>query len=131
MDVGSVDQHAFTETGAGTLNLGVAAKTLTAAQSVLGTRASADLTLGDLVLNTDFKLGWAHEFSTARRVTQSFAGSPSFTVAGASLPGDSAVVGVGVATTLDDGLSAYVHYDGAFAGGDSSSTFSAGIRFGW
>jgi outer membrane autotransporter protein len=131
MNVGSVNQHAFSETGAGTLNLTVAAQTITAAQSVLGTRAGADLALGSLVLNTDIKLGWGHEFSTARRIIQAFAGSPNFTVAGASLPGDSAVVGASVAATLDDGLSAYLHYDGAFAGGESSSTVSAGIRFGW
>jgi outer membrane autotransporter protein len=66
-------------------------------------------------------------------VTQSFAGTvgTSFTVEGARLPGDSAVIGAGVSATIFPGGSAYIHYDGDLAGKGSTQAFTAGFRFGW
>ncbi len=78
MNVGSVNQHAFSETGAGTLNLTVAAQTITAAQSVLGTRTPAPTWRWAARCSTPIS-SWAGaiEFlATARRIIQSLCRQP-------------------------------------------------------
>ena len=89
--------------------------------------------MGSILLNTDVKVGWSHEFSTSHTITQSFAGTPGtgFTIEGASLPGDSAVLGAGIATKVSETGQAYIRYDGEFGDKVQSHAFTAGFRFTW
>jgi uncharacterized protein with beta-barrel porin domain len=132
--VGTVDQDGFTETGAGALDLHVAKQSQSSVRSTLGTRLTADLAVGSALVTTDLSVGWAHEFApTNRGTTAAFVGAPAagFQVTGAKVPGDSAVVGVGLATALFAGTSLYVHYDGDLARGATSNAVTAGFRFSW
>ncbi len=84
----AVSQYGFTESGANSLNLGVAQQNTTSVRSVLG----ADITVGIPLaatgtLDVVLRLGWAHEYAdTTRPMTAAFAGAPAtaFTVYGAS-----------------------------------------------
>ena len=126
----SQDQDAFTETGAGTMNLSVAAKSSSSSQGILGAHVGLDLGSS---ISADLKAGWAHEFNTRRTISQSFAGiaGTGFTVAGASLPGDSMALGADIQVKLGEGSNAFVHYDGALGAGSSTQAFSMGLRFAW
>jgi len=130
----TVNQDAFTETGAGVLDLQVAKQAPSSARSTLGTRLTADLALGSTLVTTDLSAGWAHEFAPLNRnATAAFTGAPAaaFQVAGARVAGDSAQIGVGLATAVFAGTSVYLHYDGDLASGSSSNAISAGFRFTW
>jgi uncharacterized protein with beta-barrel porin domain len=132
--LGSVDQDAFTETGAGVLDLHVAKQSQSSVKSTLGARVSTDLALGDTLVTTDLSLGWAHEFaSTGRSSTAAFVGAPAagFQVAGVKVPGDSALIGFGLATALFANTSIYAHYDGDLAKGADSNAITVGFRFTW
>jgi uncharacterized protein with beta-barrel porin domain len=67
------------------------------------------------------------------RQATAFAGAPTagFQVADVKVPGDSALVGFGLATAVFANTGLYVHYDGNLAGGASSNAIAAGVRFSW
>jgi len=71
-----VTQAGFSETGADSLNLNVAAQTTNSLRTVLGGQLGGKIEKVDLI----FRLGWSHEYAnTALPVTATFAGAPSFT----------------------------------------------------
>lgn len=80
--------------------------------------------MGSLEAGYGLKLG---------RGTASFVGAPAagFQVAGVKVPGDSALIGFGLATAVFANTSIYVHYDGDLASGASSNAITAGFRFSW
>ena len=132
--LGSVDQDGFTETGAGVLDLHVAKQSQSSVKSTVGARLSTDLALGSALVTTDLSVGWAHEFAPLGRGTNaSFVGAPAagFQVTGVKVPGDSALIGFGLATAVFANTSIYVHYDGDLASGASSNAITAGFRFSW
>ncbi|MGH6828474.1 MAG: autotransporter outer membrane beta-barrel domain-containing protein [Rhizomicrobium sp.] len=132
LDFGSVTEEAFTETGGGALDLAAANRNTLSVQSELGARLSETLSLGMNPLTTDLKLGWGHEFSkTARLADPSFSGGSSFLVAGARVPGDSAVIGLGVAAAIMPDAVITLHYDGDLASRGESDAVSLGLRFIW
>jgi len=134
LTLGTVDQDAFSETGAGALDLHVAKQSQSSVRSTLGTRLTADLPLGSSLVTTDLSVGWAHEFApTTRNTTAAFVGAPAagFQVAGAKVPGDSALIGVGLATAMFANTSVYLRYDGDLDGSSSSHAITAGFRFSW
>jgi hypothetical protein len=88
---------AFTETGAQSLNLGVAQQTMSSLRTIFGAQlgVSMDVGLRDRIA-AQLRLGWSREYSdTARPVTASLVGAPAvpFTVLGAAPTRDGAVVG--------------------------------------
>ncbi|MFO1079685.1 MAG: autotransporter domain-containing protein [Reyranellaceae bacterium] len=128
-------QGAFTESGAQSLSLAVAAQTTTSLRSVLGAQigGAADLGWKDK-LTAQLRLGWSHEYSsTARPVTASFVGAPGlpFTTYGVSPTRDGAVVGFTAGTAIADNASFYTRYEGMIAGQDSTHALTAGVRFAW
>ena len=134
LSFGTIDQDGFTETGAGVLDLQVHKQSQSSVKSTLGARLTADLPLETTLVTTDLQLGWAHEFApTGRGTVAAFSGAPAaaFQVAGAKVPGDSALVGFGLATALFADTSVYLHYDGDLAGPSSSHAITAGFRFSW
>ncbi len=128
-------QAGFTESGADSLDLTVAAQTTNSLRSVVGTQLGGAIDLGwREKLGLVFRLGWSHEYAdTARPVNASFAGAPAspFTVAGAEAPRDGAVLGLAASTAIAENTSVYLRYDGELAGGNTSHVFSGGVRFFW
>lgn len=123
-------QAAFSETGAGSLNLDVAGQTTNSLRTVVGTVVGAAVGKATARL----RLGWSHEFAdTARPVTASFAGAPalSFTTMGAAAPREGAVLGLSADAPLAEQTSLYARYDADLAGGNTSHLFSAGVRYVW
>ena len=130
----AVDQNGFNETGAGALDLQVRKQSQSSVRSTLGARLEAGLPFGGTIVTTDLSAGWAHEFAPVGRGTlAAFAGAPGagFQVAGARVPGDSAVVGAGLATALFAGTSVYVRYDGDLGGANTTHAVTAGFKFSW
>jgi autotransporter-associated beta strand protein len=128
-------QAGFSESGADSLSLTVAAQTTNALRTVLGAQLGGSIDLGwrdrlGLVL----RAGWSHDYAdTARPVNASFAGAPAspFSVAGAEAPRDGAVFGVAANSALAAGTGVYFRYDAELAGGNTAHVFSAGLRVFW
>ena len=133
---GSVSaQNAFTETGAQSLNLGVAQQTTSSLRTIFGAQLGAALDVGlrDKIA-AQLRFGWSHEYSdTARPVTASFVGAPAvpFTVFGAAPTRDGAVIGFSASTAIAEAMGVYVRYEGTIAGQDSSHALTAGLRMTW
>jgi len=128
-------QAGFSETGADSLDLTVAAQTTQSLRTVVGAQLGAALDAPwreklDLVM----RLGWSHEYADLTRpVTASFAGAPSlgFATFGAIAPRDGVVLGFGANTLVAQRTTAYLRYDGDLAGGNTNHTLSAGVRYVW
>ncbi len=131
----SVNQAAFSETGANSLNLNVAQQTTSSLRTVLGAELAGALDAGwREKLALQLRLGWAHEYaSTSRPVTAAFAGAPgaNFTVFGAAPQRDTVAIGLAADTAIAAGASLYLRYDGEVGTGSDSHALSAGIRMMW
>ena len=129
-------QNGFSESGsANALNLIVAPQNTTSVRTVLGADLAGNVPVGGTnPLSIALRLGWAHEYAdTARSMTASFQGAPSaaFTVYGASLQRDAAVIGFGLETRLAPATLLYARYDGEIAGRDNAHAGTAGLRLSW
>ena len=128
-------QNAFTETGAGSLNLSVAQQTTNSLRTVLGAQLGGAMDLGwrdRLALKA--RLGWSHEYAdTARPVTASFAGAPvaPFTTYGVAPQRDGVVLGLAATTAVAEAMNVYVRYEGEVSGQDNAHAFTAGVRMTW
>ncbi|WP_295137187.1 autotransporter domain-containing protein [uncultured Reyranella sp.] len=128
-------QNAFTETGAGSLNLSVAQQTTNSLRTVLGAQLGGSMDLGwrDR-LAMKMRLGWSHEYAdTARPVTASFAGAPAapFTTYGVAPQRDGVVLGISASTTVAEAMNVYVRYEGEVSGQDNAQAFTVGLRMTW
>jgi autotransporter-associated beta strand protein len=128
-------QNAFSENGAQSLNLNVAAQTTNSLRSVLGAQLGGGVDMGwREKLMAQFRLGWSHEYAdTARPVSAALAGAPTipFTTYGASLQRDGVVVGVSANTAVAEATSLYLRYEGNISGQDTNHALTAGVRITW
>lgn len=128
-------QNAFSENGAGSLNLNVAQQSTHSVRTVLGTELAGAVDAGWRdKLAMQFRLGWAHEYAdTSRPVTASFAGAPTlgYTVFGAPQPRDGVVLGLAANTAIAEATQIYLRYDGEVGNGADNHVFSAGLRMSW
>lgn len=135
LQAATATQNAFSETGAGTLGLTVAAQTTNSLRTVFGAQLGGAMDLGwREKLAMQFRLGWGHEFAdTARPVTASFLGAPAspFTTFGATPQRDSVVLGLAANTAIADATSAYVRYEGDISYQNAAHALTAGIRMTW
>ncbi|MFN4018642.1 MAG: autotransporter domain-containing protein [Reyranella sp.] len=135
LQAATATQNAFTESGAGALDLSIAAQTTNSLRSVLGAQLGGSMDLGwREKLAMQFKLGWGHEYAdTGRPVTASFVGAPAlpFTTYGAAPQRDSVVLGLSASTAIADTTSAYFRYEGDVSSEDSSHALTAGFRMTW
>ena len=131
----TVNQAAFSETGASSLNLNVAQQTTNSVRTVLGAELAGGIDMGwREKLGLQFRLGWAHEYAdTSRPLTASFAGAPTlgYTVYGATPQRDTATVGLAANTAIAEATSVYFRYDGEVGTGIANHVFSAGLRMNW
>jgi outer membrane autotransporter protein len=128
-------QNGFTESGADSLNLTVAAQTTNSLRTVLGAQLGAAIDAPwHEKLNVNMRLGWSHEFADQTRpVTAAFVGAPAigFTTFGATAPRDGVVLGLGANTNIAERTSLYLRYDGDLAGANTNHVLNAGVRFIW
>ena len=133
-------QNAFSEAGAGALNLGVAARTTNSLRSVIGAQLGGSIDMGlREKLALQFRLGWSHEYAdheyadTVRPVSATFAGAPTapFTTFGATPQRDGVVLGLAGNTAIAEATSVYLRYEGDISGQDSSHALTAGVRMTW
>jgi uncharacterized protein with beta-barrel porin domain len=126
-------QAAFTETGAGGLNLAVSSLTTNSLRSTLGAEIGAALGR-DRTIDVSFRLGWVHEYAdTSRSMTAAFAGAPgsAFTVFGAAPRRDAAAVGLSLRSRVATAVDLYARYDGEVGNGTDNHAASAGLRVTW
>jgi outer membrane autotransporter protein len=135
LQAATATQAAFTETGAGSLGLSVAAQTTNSLRTVFGAQLGGAMDLGwREKLAMQLRLGWGHEFAdTARPVTASFIGAPAspFTTFGASPQRDSVVLGLAAATAIAEATSAYLRYEGDVSSQNAGHALTAGVRLTW
>ena len=133
--ISSVTQNAFNKSGAQSLNLNVAQQTTNSQRTTIGADLGSSISLGnERKLDFAVRLGWQHEFAdTGRPITAAFAGAPgnAFTVFGATLARDSAVVGLLGSTTIAAATQVYLRYDGGVGGGTDNHAVNLGVRFSW
>ena len=131
----AVSQNGFTESGAQSLNLGVAQQNTTSVRTIIGADLGANIPVGmERPLGVTIRLGWAHEYAdTSRPMTAAFAGAPAvgFTVYGAQPLRDAAVIGLGLNAQIGASTSIYARYDGEITGRDDTHAISAGLRMTW
>lgn len=119
---------AFTETG-GTAALSALDQTLDATFTTLGLRASHELTIGMVDVTARGMVGWQHAFGdTTPTLTQAFAGSDTFTIAGIPIAPDAALVEAGLDFSLSPDATLNLSYQAQFAAGTMNQAVSATLN---
>jgi uncharacterized protein with beta-barrel porin domain len=135
LQISSVTQNAFSESGAQSLNLNVAQQTTNSLRTTIGADLAGEIDFGsEHKVDIDVRLGWQHEFAdTGRPITAAFVGAPgnSFTVFGATPARDAAVVGLQATTRIAEATQVYLRYDGGVGGGTDNHALNVGVRFSW
>ncbi len=135
LQISSVTQNAFSESGAQSLSLNVAQQTTNSLRTTIGADLASSIGLGnERKLDVAVRLGWQHELAdTGRPITAAFAGAPgnSFTVFGATPARDAAVVGLQAITNIAEATQVYLRYDGGVGGGTDNHALMAGLRMSW
>lgn len=125
---------AFTETGAGALNLTQSARTTTSLQSSLGARMIRTWQVGDSVQQAEIRGAWLHEFRSPAHSEVGLAGDISGTtieVPALAMPSDSAAIGIGLSTSAGRKWSAYVDLTTERNNRQHVNMASAGVRLRW
>jgi outer membrane autotransporter protein len=135
LQISSVTQNAFSESGAQSLSLNVAQQTTNSLRTTIGADLGGAIGLGnEHTIDVAVRLGWLHEFAdTGRPITAAFAGAPgnSFTVFGATPLRNSAVVGFQATTNIAAATQIYLRYDGEIASGTDNHALNVGVRMSW
>lgn len=118
----------FTEKG-GAAALSVDGETTNTTFTTLGLRASTPLQLGTSNANLKGTLGWRHAYGDITpESTQFFAGSNAFTVEGAPIAKDAALVEVGFDMAITEASTFGVSYVGQFGSGSTQNGFNASLN---
>ncbi len=97
----------------------------------LGVRFDSPMTVGGTPVILRARAAWAHDFVNNPAITATFQALPgaSFTVNGASIPTDSALVSLGAEFFLAPRLSAVAKFDGEFSQSSQSYAGNATLRY--
>ena len=113
----------------------MASQTTTSLRSVLGPDFATGFRAGKAVrIDLGARLGWIHELAdTARSMTAAFAAAPgaNFTVQGAMLPRNSALVGLSLTASVNRNFALFASYDGEPGGGSRNNQLWGGIKLRW
>lgn len=128
-----VDLHsdAFAEKG-GAAALTSAGQSTDATFTTLGIRASTSFDLGSVKTTARGMIGWRHAFGdTIPTTTNAFAGGNAFTIAGAPIAKDAAVLEAGLDFAISDNATLGVSYTGQFGSGvrDNGAKANLSVRF--
>jgi len=121
----SLDSDGFAETG-GEAALVVDGGTTDTTFTTLGLRAATSFDLNGANVTAKGMLGWRHAFGDVTPlVTQAFAGSDAFTVAGVPIAEDAAVIVAGLDFDLTKAATLGIAYQGQFGDGATQNGFNA------
>ncbi|MEQ8349496.1 MAG: autotransporter outer membrane beta-barrel domain-containing protein, partial [Sneathiellaceae bacterium] len=122
----------YTETGAGAMNLNVAADTVSSLRTSLGAAMAYPMALSDgRSLRPELRARWSHEFGdTDAAVDASFAaaGGAAFQVASEELGRDAALLGAGLEARLSPRLSLAAAYDLQWQQGYTAQAVTGRVR---
>lgn len=131
LQVVTVSRGAFTESGAGAIDLRVSGATTASVRGLLGVQVEHALPVGlERPLGLSLRAAWSYEFADASRTAAvGFTGTPGsgFTVRGTPAPRNAAQLGAAVTMPLRS-VDLFVRYDGMIGGGYSVNGGSAGLR---
>ena len=110
-----LETEAFTETGAGALDLEIRGLQASSLRSAAGLRYSEAISAGDYTVRTVLSAAWTHEFrDQSLAVTSSLDGGESFTVNSGDSPRDALKSGAKIAAEFKNGVSLGLDYSGDF-----------------
>ncbi len=119
----------FNEDGQSAAALSVDSDTMGTTFSTLGFRASTGFDLGTVPTTARADLGWRHAAGDIDPVsTASFVGSDAFTVAGAPIAKDTAIIEAGLDFALSKDATLGVSYSGQFGSGSQRNGFNAALK---
>ncbi|MGO4670237.1 autotransporter domain-containing protein [Bosea sp. 2RAB26] len=96
--------------------------------STLGLRAQMDFTIGGMQASAKGMIGWRHAFGdTAPLASLAFAGSNVFSVTGAPIAANSALVEAGIDLALSDAIRIGASYTGQLAADAQDHSFKANL----
>lgn len=127
----NLDTNGSSERGGGAALLSNGGSTNTTF-STLGVRVESGFEVGGMTAMARGMLGWRHAFGDITPLaSQSFAGSEAFTVAGAPIAEDAAVIELGFVLDLTDWATLGLSYDGQFGSGaqDHSAKANFSLKF--
>ncbi len=127
----NLDTNGFGEEG-GAAALSANGQTTETSFATLGLRASTDFSLGTMSATARGTLGWRHAFGdTVPLATQAFDGGAAFTVAGAPIAEDAAIIEAGLDLAVTDSATLGLSYAGQIAGDAQEHGFKArlSVRF--
>jgi outer membrane autotransporter protein len=118
----SIDEEAYSETGAGVANMSFADNTTDSLRTVLGVRMAQRLDLTEsITIVPEVHLGWAHQWlDNAHSVTASFVGGGTggVNIINRPLPDASANIGTALAVLLGEKTALTATYDADFGRSD-------------
>ncbi|KAB2697611.1 autotransporter domain-containing protein [Ochrobactrum sp. Kaboul] len=119
----------FDEDGQTAAALSMNSDTMSTTFSTLGVRASTGFNLGTIPTTARAYLGWRHAAGDTDSVsTASFVGSSAFTVAGAPIAKDTAIIEAGLDFELSKDATLGVSYSGQFGSGAQRNGFNAALK---
>ncbi len=119
----------FDEDGQTAAALSMTSDTMSTTFSTLGVRASTGFNLGTIPTTARAELGWQHAAGDIDPVsTARFVGSNAFTVAGAPIAKDTAIIGAGLDFELSKDATLGVSYSGQFGSGAQRNGFNASLK---
>ena len=122
-----LDTNGFSEHG-GAAALTVEGGSNDVTFSTLGLRASSDFDLGGLKATARGTIGWQHAYGdTTPTTTQAFNGSAAFTIAGAPIASDSAIVEAGLDFAVTQAATLGITYNGQIARAARNHAFRADL----
>ena len=127
-------QNAYSETGAGALNLILPKQSQDSLRSSLGARTVVPFAMGGVPATLETRAAWSHEFKDTRSVNARLAGDPAagvFSLSGPHVPRDSVLLGVGIAAQATRGLRLYADVNSELNGSSHAYAVSAGLHYQW
>lgn len=121
---------AFTETGAGALNIQANAQSTTSSKTLFGARALFEFS----GIHVQPRAIWSHEFGDVNKgLSAQLQGSPAaaFITYGVDLPRDSLIIGTTIAGKTKDGLSLFADVQGEFNSRQTGMALLVGMRKSW
>lgn len=119
----------FDEDGQTAAALSMNSDTMSTTFSTLGVRASTGFDLGTIPTTARADIGWRHASGDVNPgSTASFVGSNAFTVAGAPIAKDTAIIEAGLDFSLSEDATLGVSYSGQFGSGAQRNGVNASLK---
>lgn len=129
----TAEHDGFTEQGAGALNLVVTGQRAERTRTYLGARIDWSIE-GHIQRMVEIRGLWIHDFDDAAQTMDaslSGSGAAVFAVRGVEPKRDAALLGAGIADTINRDMSLYFDYNLELRGDDTSHLVVAGFKYQW